>query len=98
MVGDPPSNRAAPLVLQTPRRLARGLEQKGVRARRVRAQQPVLPIVHQSVLANLGKIAAHQCEMVVAVGLPDVADALERRLVADMTAEGVARIRGVYDH
>ena len=36
--------------------------------------------------------------MMVPVGLPDRADALERRLVADVTAKGVAGIRRIDDH
>ena len=35
--------------------------------------------------------------MVVSVGLPDVADSVERGFVADMTSECVARIGGVND-
>ena len=64
----------------------------------MRAQQPVLPIVEHGVLADLGKVPAHQSEMVVPVGLPDIADALQRRLVADMAAERIAGIGGVDDH
>jgi intracellular septation protein len=61
-------------------------------------QQPVLPIVEQRVLADLGEVPAHQSEMMVAIGLADGSNTFERRLIADVTSEGVAGIRGVDDH
>ena len=36
--------------------------------------------------------------MMISIRLPDIADALERRLVADMAAERLARIGGIDDH
>ena len=57
----------------------------------------VLPILQHCVLSHVGQVAAHQGEMVIAIGLPNAADALQRRLVADMAAEGIARIGGVND-
>ena len=36
--------------------------------------------------------------MMIPIRLPNVADALQSRLVADMAAERVARIGGIYDH
>ncbi len=64
----------------------------------MRAQQPVLPVVDHGVLPDVGQIAAYQGEMMVAVRLPNVPDALERRLVADMAAERIAGIGGIHDH
>jgi intracellular septation protein len=98
MIRNPQANRAAPFVLQTPRRLARGLEQKRIRSRRVCAQQSVLPIVDHGVFADVGKITAHQRKVMVAVRLANLADALERSFIADMTAERIAGIRRIDDH
>ena len=50
------------------------------------------------VFADVREIAAHQREMMIAIGLANVADALERRLVADVAAERVARIGRIDDH
>ena len=61
------------------------------------AEQPVLPIVHHCVLADICKISAHQSEMMIAVRLANLADAFERGLVADMAAQRVARIGGIDD-
>ena len=41
---------------------------------------------------DLRKIRAHQCEVMMAVGLADTAHALERALVADVPAERVTGI------
>src|SRR6185437_12461542 len=59
---------------------------------------PVLPIVDHGVFADVRKIAAHQREMMIAVGLTDLTNAFERRLVADMTTERITRIGRVNDH
>ncbi len=64
----------------------------------MRAQQPVLPILHQRIFADIGKVAAHQREMMIAVGLANIPNAFERRLVADVAAQCVAGIRGIHDH
>jgi len=62
------------------------------------AQQSVLPILDHGVFADIREVAAHQREMMIAIRLANIADALERRLVADMTAERVAGIGGIDDH
>ncbi len=49
-------------------------------------------------LRDFGEIAAHQGEMVVAIDLANVADPLQRRLVADVTAQGVAGVGRIDDH
>src|ERR1700734_703019 len=98
MIRDSQPDGAPPFMLQPPRRLAGSLEQKGIRARSVRTQQPVLPIIDHCVLSDFGQIAAHQSKMVISIRLPNVADALQRRLVADMAAERIARIRGIHDY
>ena len=64
----------------------------------MRAQQPVLPVLHHRVLADVRQIPAHEREMMVAIGLANGANALERGLVADVTAERIARIRRIDDH
>jgi intracellular septation protein len=62
------------------------------------AQQSILPIVDHGVFADIRKIAAHQREVMVAVRLANLADALEGSLIANMTAERVTRIRRINDH
>src|SRR5258708_7846238 len=98
MIPNAPSEGAASFMLQAPRRFSRGLEQKGVRTRCVRTQQPVLPIVDHCILADLGEVAAYQGEMMIPIRLPNIANALQSRLVADMAAERVAGIGGIDDH
>src|SRR5580700_4604282 len=98
MIGNPQANRAAPFVFQAPRRLARGLEQKRIRSRRMRAQQSILPVVNHGVFADVRKIPAHQREVMIAVRLANLADALERGLIADMTAERIARVSWIDNH
>src|ERR1700682_2023150 len=98
MIRNAQSDGAPALVLQAPRRLPRSLEQKGIRTGSVRTQQPVLPIIDHCVLPDLGEVAAHQGKMMIPIRLPNFADALQRRLVADMATERVAGIGGVHDH
>src|SRR5258708_1612748 len=98
MIRNAQSDGAASFMLQAPRRFARGLEQKGVRTRCVRTQQPVLPIVDHCILTDLGEVAAYQGEMMVPIRLPNIANALQSRLVADMAAERVAGVGGIDDH
>src|ERR1700691_3322608 len=95
MIGNPQANRTAAFVFQAPRRLARGLEQKCIRARCMCAQQSILPVVDQGVFADVREVTAHQREVMVAVRLANFTDALERRLIADMTDERIARIRRI---
>src|ERR1700722_10425668 len=98
MIGNPQANRAAPFVFQAPRRLARGLEQKRIRSRCMCAQQSILPIVDQGVFADVRKVTAHQRKVMIAVRLANLTDALECRLIADMTAERIERISRINDH
>ena len=42
-------------------------------------------------------VLADQGEIVFPVGAPDAMDSIHRPLVADMTPEGIARIRGIRD-
>ena len=88
----------APLVmLKTPRRLLGGRQQEGIRPRRRRLEHAELPGFHLGVLGDLGQVAAHQREMMMAVGVANAPDAIERVLVADVAAERVTRIRRVND-
>jgi intracellular septation protein len=64
----------------------------------MRAQQAILRIVDDGILADIGKVTAYQCEVMITVGLTDLTDTFQGRLVADMTAEGVAGIRGINHH
>jgi intracellular septation protein len=98
MIRHPQADGTAAFMLQATRRVARCLEEKGVRPRSVRTKQTILPVVDQGVLPDIREIPAHQGEVMISVCLANVADTLERRLVANMTTERVAGIRGVYDH
>ena len=91
------SDGAPFVVLEAARRLLGGRQQEGVRPRRRRLEHAELPGFHLGVLADLGKIATHQREMVVTVRVANAADAIERILVADVTAERVAGVRRVND-
>jgi intracellular septation protein len=64
----------------------------------MRAQQSILPIVDQGVFADVRKVTAHQRKVMIAVRLANLTDALECRLIADMTAERIARISRINDH
>src|ERR1700722_11273536 len=97
MIGDSQPDGAAAFVFQSARRLARRFQEKSVRSGCMTAQQPVLPVLDDRVLADVGEVAAYQGEMVMAVGLADAADPLERGLVANVAAERVARVRRVDD-
>ncbi len=59
--------------------------------------QAELPVLKLGEAADIGKVAAHQCEMMMTVGVADAPHALERRLVADVAAERVARIGRIGD-
>ena len=89
------TDRPTALVLQTARRLTRGLQDKRVRARNTRLEQAELPRVQSRVMPNLVQIGTDQCEVVVAVRSPDASHSLEGVLVVDMAAERVTGIRGV---
>jgi hypothetical protein len=67
-------------------------------ARRVVAHQSVLQVVHFGELSDLGKVSAHEREMVALVHVADAPDPFHRALVADVATERVARVRGVGDH
>src|ERR1700675_2268702 len=97
MIGNPQSDGTPPLVLQAPRRLARCLEQECVWPRSVRTQQPVLPILDHRILADVGQVPADQSKMMIAVGLTDDADPLQRRLVANVTPKRITGVGGVDD-
>ena len=97
VVGHADADGAPLVVLQAPRRFLRGRQQEGVRPRRRRLEHAELPGFHLGVLGDLGEVAAHQREMVMAIGLADAPDAIERVLVADVAAERVAGIRRVHD-
>jgi len=85
------------LVLQAPRRLLRGRQQEGVRPRGGRLEHAELPGFHAGVPGDLGEVATHQREMVVAVGVANPPDTVERVLVADVTTERVAGVGRVDD-
>lgn len=98
MIRNAQSDRAAPFVLQAPRRFPGSLEKESVWSGRMGAQQPVLPVLQKRVLAHFREIPAHESEMMMPIGLADGADALERRLIANVTAERVTRIGWIDDH
>ena len=64
----------------------------------MRTQQTILPVLNQCIFADIRKIAAHQREVMISIRLTNLADAFERRLVADMAAERIAGIRRIDDH
>ena len=64
----------------------------------MRTQQAVLPILHQRIFADIRQIAANQREVMIAIGLTNVADAFQRRLIANVTSQGIAGIGRINDY
>ncbi len=57
-----------------------------------------MPIVDERIFADFAEIAAYQREMMMLIHLADIADPLQRGLVADMASERIAGIGRVHDH
>ena len=68
MIGHANADRAPLRVLQAPRRLARGWQQKRKRPGRCGLEQPELPGVDARVVPDLAQVAADEREMMVLVG------------------------------
>ena len=84
-------------VLQAARGLARGRQQERVRPGQARAQHAELPGFQAREAPDLGKVGAHQREMMVPVGLADAPHALECSRVPQMPPECVAGVGRVGD-
>ena len=73
-------------MLQATRDLVGRLQDERERSRRGGLEQPVPAVIDLGVGGDFRKIAADQSEVVLAVGLADMADAFRRRLVAEPAA------------
>jgi len=98
MIGHADPDGAALFMLQSSRHLARRLQQKRVRAGCAGLQQSKLRRVDTGIFGDLGQIATHQREVMVTIGVPDAANALEGVFVTDVTTERVTRIGRIRDH
>ena len=78
-------------------RLAGRRQQEGERARCRGLQQPELPGLDARVAADLGQIAAHQREVMVAVRGAQAANALQCRGVAHVAAQRIAAVGWIGD-
>src|SRR3989344_3447333 len=85
-------------MLQTAWHLARGWQDKCIRARGIGPHQTVVGISHPRVLRDLGKVAAYQRKIMRLIHTTNTPDTLHRLLVADMTTERIARVRGIRDN
>jgi hypothetical protein len=85
-------------VLQPARYLLGRRQDKGVTARRCRLNRPEHPVRDVHKLAELGKVPAHQGEVVPLVKLADRPDPADAVLVTELAAQRVAGVRRVGDH
>ena len=88
----------APLwVLQALWHLPGCRQEESIRSGRHRLDEPVGPVVYPRIGADLGQVAANQCEIVLLVCAANSVNSINRSLVANVTAECVARIGWVGD-
>src|SRR6202034_2580922 len=78
VVRHPDTDGAALGMLQPPRRLARGRQQKRERSGRGGLEQPELPGLDARVAPDLAQVAAYQREMMVPIGAANASQTLER--------------------
>ena len=84
-------------VLQHLWQLPSGWQDKGVRSRCQRLDEPECPVIDLRIDANLGKITANQREVVFLVGFANPVNSIDGLLVTDTASEGIARIGRVRD-
>ena len=74
------------------RQLLGTFENEGIAAGRGCLEQAVLGVIHPGKVRNFGKIANHQRQVVAIIDLANLANAIQRFLVAEMATDGVAGI------
>ena len=84
-------------MLQPARRFSCRWQQEREWSRGIGLEQPELPRVQTHVMSDLMQIAAYQCEVMIATRGANAPQSIERRRIADMAAECVARIRRIGD-
>ena len=77
--------------------LARRVQQKRKRTRRVVFEDPEIRVVDARVDRQFRQVAAHEREVMQHVEPADFANPVERGLVADVAAERVRRVRRIHD-
>lgn len=82
----------------TPWQLLGTFQHKGVRPWREALEHAELTVIDARVSRNLGKIAAHERELMMPVELANTADTFGSVLVAEATSQRVAGIRGISDN
>ena len=90
MIGNAQTDRLALGMQHAPRQFLRAFENEGVTARRGRLEQTILGVVDTRVLRDLGEVAAHQRQVVPIVHLADLANAIDRSLVAKVASKRIA--------
>ncbi|RMV98724.1 hypothetical protein ALP00_200145 [Pseudomonas coronafaciens pv. porri] len=83
---------------QQARHFAGGVENEGVRARRVGLEQAEGAGVDLGEQPQLRQVAADQRKVVLVVQLTQTAHTLDRAFVADLATDGIGRIRWVDHH
>jgi len=97
MIRDPDANGLPLRILQAARNFPRRLEDEGIGPRRVGLQQAIAPVLDVGEGGNLGQVPAHEREIVVLAGLPDLLQASGGLAIAEVPAKRIAGIRGVND-
>ena len=95
MIRNADSDGAALGMLQAFRHFLGRFQNKSITARRVAFQQAEFCIIHFCILRDFRQIAAHQRHVMLLVQFAYLADARHGILVIEMTAQCIARIRGV---
>ena len=90
MIGNPHSDSATALMLQSTRSFARSVQQKRVRTRCACLQQSKLPRIQPRVAPDVSEVRAHEREMVMTIRTANRAQPLKRVLVIDVTPKRVA--------
>jgi hypothetical protein len=97
VVGDAQTHGAPLRVHESTRHLGGGTQNERVGTGRVRFQQPIDRVVDARVGGQLRQVAAHEGEVMACIEAPDTANTIQRRLVADLAAERVGRVRRIHD-
>jgi len=98
VAGDPHPDGLLPRVLQPARYLLGRGQDEGITARSCRLDSPEHPVGDVHELAQLGKVLAHQREMVPVIEVADRPDPRDAVPIAELAAQRIAGVRRVGDH
>ena len=97
MVWNPQPDRSPARVLQPFGDLASGRQNECVWSRCHRFDQSIGPVVDPGIQADLGKVPAYQCEVVLLVRTSNSVYPVDRLRVANVATKRIARIGGIRD-